>query len=70
MNYSTPIIEILEIEAEDVILNSLIQGGVGDNETEIVSVGGGSIGGTTGGKITIVGGTTGGVSAGDLFGNR
>ena len=78
-NYSTPIIEIQELETEDVILTSPGTGGNmgggagGGNET-----GGynpwatdiGSIGGSTGGKISIGGGSTGGVSAGDLFGNR
>lgn len=74
MIYLTPSIEIEKIEAEDIILTSVTPpttgGGLGGgNETGWVSDVG-TIGGTTGGKITIGGGTTGGFSAGDLFGNR
>ena len=73
MIYSTPIIEITEMDVNDIILTSgPISGGTGnDYETDIMSNnGGGSISGTTGGKITIGSTTTGGVSAGDIFGNR
>lgn len=71
MSYKTPIIEIEKMETEDFIMSSY-----DDDELPLLpppattAVNGGTISGTTGGKITIGGGKTGGFSAGDLFGNR
>ncbi len=69
--YETPFVKFEDIESSDIILSS--GGGTiipGTGEMPPMPLDGGTIGGTTGGKITIGGTTTGGVSAGDLFGNR
>ena len=65
--YVTPSIEKEVIDAADIVLTSI---GGNTGELPVLPVDGGSISGSSAGKIAIGGGSTGGFSTGDLFGNR
>ena len=68
--YVTPSIEKEVIDAADIVLSSTgIGGGIGELPPLPVADGG-SISGSSAGKITIGSSSTGGFSAGDILGNR